>query len=137
LLHSIKIAALWAGQEGSLLFWSFLLAIYVFSVLVTYRNKNGELMPYVGVVMAGVQIFFLTLNNFVASPFKLLASPGADGALHYVARADGNGLTPLLQYPEMVIHPPNLYSATPDLRFRLLLRWARCWPAIRARSGFT
>src|SRR6202048_5602256 len=25
-----KIAALWSGQEGSLLFWSFLLAIYVF-----------------------------------------------------------------------------------------------------------
>ena len=105
-----KIAALWSGQEGSLLFWSFLLAIYVFSVLLTYRNKNGELMPYVGVVMAGVQIFFLTLNNFVASPFKVLASPGADGAMHYVARTDGNGLTPLLQYPEMVIHPPNLYS---------------------------
>jgi cytochrome c-type biogenesis protein CcmF len=105
-----KIAALWSGQEGSLLFWSFLLAIYVFSVLLTYRHKNGELMPYVGVVMAGVQIFFLTLNNFVASPFKVLASPGTDGVMHYVARADGNGLTPLLQYPEMVIHPPNLYS---------------------------
>src|SRR5712675_3529710 len=87
-----KIAALWAGQEGSLLFWSFLLSIYVFSVLITYRNKNGELMPYVGVVMAGVQIFFLTLNNFVASPFKALASPGADGVLNYVARADGSGL---------------------------------------------
>ncbi|PYU85981.1 MAG: cytochrome C biogenesis protein [Acidobacteria bacterium] len=105
-----KIAALWSGQEGSLLFWSFLLAVYVLSVLVTYRNKNGELMPYVGVVMAGVQIFFLTLNNFVASPFKALASPGADGVLNYVARADGSGLNPLLQYPEMVIHPPNLYS---------------------------
>ncbi len=105
-----KLAALWSGQEGSLLFWSFLLSIYVFSVLITYRNKNGELMPYVGVVMAGVQIFFLTLNNFVASPFKALASPGADGVMNYVARADGNGLTPLLQYPEMVIHPPNLYS---------------------------
>jgi cytochrome c-type biogenesis protein CcmF len=105
-----KIAALWSGQEGSLLFWSFLLSIYVFSVLLTYRNKNGELMPYVGVVMAGVQIFFLTLNNFVASPFKALASPGADGVMNYVARTDGNGLTPLLQYPEMVIHPPNLYS---------------------------
>jgi len=105
-----KIAALWSGQEGSLLFWSFLLSIYVFSVLVAYRNKNGELMPYVGVVLAGVQIFFLTLNNFVASPFKALASPAANGALQYVARSDGNGLTPLLQYPEMVIHPPNLYS---------------------------
>jgi cytochrome c-type biogenesis protein CcmF len=105
-----KIAALWSGQEGSLLFWSFLLAVYVLSVLITYRNKNGELMPYVGVVMAGVQIFFLTLNNFVASPFKALAVPGANGAMELVARADGNGLTPLLQYPEMVIHPPNLYS---------------------------
>jgi cytochrome c-type biogenesis protein CcmF len=105
-----KVAALWSGQEGSLLFWSCLLAVYVLSVLITYRNKNGELMPYVGVVMAGVQIFFLTLNNFVASPFKALASPGADGVLNYVARADGSGLNPLLQYPEMVIHPPNLYS---------------------------
>jgi cytochrome c-type biogenesis protein CcmF len=105
-----KIAALWSGQEGSLLFWSFLLAIYVFSVLLTYRNKNGELMPYVGVVMAGVQIFFLTLNNFVASPFKVLAAPGANGTLEIFTRADGNGLNPLLQYPEMVIHPPNLYS---------------------------
>ena len=61
---SIK-SPLWSGQEGSLLFWSFLLAIYVFSALFAYRNKNGELMPYVGVVLAGVQIFFLTLNNFV------------------------------------------------------------------------
>jgi cytochrome c-type biogenesis protein CcmF len=105
-----KIAALWSGQEGSLLFWSFLLAIYVFSVLIAYRNKNGELMPYVGVVMAGVQIFFLTLNNFVASPFKVLAAPGTHGTLDIFTRADGNGLNPLLQYPEMVIHPPNLYS---------------------------
>jgi cytochrome c-type biogenesis protein CcmF len=105
-----KIAALWSGMEGSLLFWSFLLAIYVLSVLITYRNKNGELMPYVGVVMAGVQLFFLTLNNFVESPFKALAAPGAGGVMSFITRADGNGLNPLLQYPEMVIHPPNLYS---------------------------
>ena len=105
-----KIAALWSGQEGSLLFWSFLLAIYVISVLIAYRNKNGELMPYVGVVMAGVQVFFLTLNNFVESPFKALGVAGANGAMDLVVRADGNGLNPLLQYPEMVIHPPNLYS---------------------------
>ena len=105
-----KIAALWSGQEGSLLFWSFLLAVYVFSVLIAYRNKNGELMPYVGVVLAGVQIFFLTLNNFVASPFKVLGTPAAGGAFDVFTRADGNGLNPLLQYPEMVIHPPNLYS---------------------------
>ena len=105
-----KVAALWSGQEGSLLFWSFLLSIYVFSVLIAYRNKNGELMPYVGVVLAGVQIFFLTLNNFIASPFKALGVPAPNGVMNLVARSDGNGLNPLLQYPEMVIHPPNLYS---------------------------
>jgi len=105
-----KVAALWAGQEGSILFWTFLLSIYIFSVLIAYRHKNGELMPYVGVILAGVQTFFLILNNFIASPFKALGVAGADGAMQLVARSDGNGLTPLLQYPEMVIHPPNLYS---------------------------
>jgi cytochrome c-type biogenesis protein CcmF len=105
-----KIAALWSGQEGSLLFWSFLLAIYVVSVLLTYRNKNGELMPYVGVILAGVQLFFLTISNFVASPFKALGVANVAGSFDLVARADGNGLNPVLQYPEMVIHPPNLYS---------------------------
>ena len=105
-----KIAALWSGQEGSLLFWSFLLAIYVISVLLTYRYRNGELMPYVGVILAGVQLFFLTISNFVASPFKALGVANAAGSFDLVARADGNGLNPVLQYPEMVIHPPNLYS---------------------------
>src|SRR5277367_4586372 len=104
-----KVAALWSGQEGSLLFWSFLLSIYVLSVLVVYRNKNGELMPYVGVILAGVQIFFLTLNNFVASAFNVMGGAGATGVTQMAALADGKGLTPLLQYLEMDIHPPMLY----------------------------
>jgi len=105
-----KFSALWSGQQGSLLFWSFLLSIYVFSALFAYRGKHPELMPYVGVVLASVQLFFLTLNNFVASPFTVLALPGAGGVLHLASQADGHGLNPLLQYPEMVIHPPVLYS---------------------------
>ncbi len=104
-----KFSALWSGQEGSLLWWSFLLSIYVFSALFAYRGKHPELMPYVGVVMAGVQIFFLTLNNFIASPFQVFAA-NQGGVMHLVTRADGSGLNPLLQYPEMAIHPPTLYS---------------------------
>lgn len=105
-----KIAAFWSGQEGSLLFWSLLLSVYVFSVLFAYRGKHPELMPYVGVVLAGVQLFFLTLNNFVANPFQVLGAAGVGGAIQYASLPDGAGLNPLLQYPEMVIHPPNLYS---------------------------
>jgi len=78
--------------------------------LFTYRGKHPELMPYVGVVMVGVQLFFLTLNNFIASPFGILGSAAPSGAMQWIMRGDGNGLNPLLQYPEMVIHPPILYS---------------------------
>jgi cytochrome c-type biogenesis protein CcmF len=104
-----KFAVLWSGQEGSLLFWTWLLSIYAFLTLFLNRRKHPELMPYVGVVLAGVQIFFLTLNNFVANAFKVLGVVGADGTTHLFMRADGGGLNPLLQYPEMVIHPPILY----------------------------
>jgi cytochrome c-type biogenesis protein CcmF len=104
-----KFAALWSGQEGSLLFWSWLLSIYSFLALYINRRKHPELMPYAGVVLASVQTFFLLLNNFAASPFRVIAAVQANGVQQLVARADGTGLNPLLQYWEMVIHPPILY----------------------------
>src|SRR5712675_1958818 len=94
-----KFATLWSGQEGSLLFWSLLLAAYGFVLRLRYKT-DPRLFAYASVVLAGVQIFFLLLVNFAANPFGIL-----EGAL----RPDGSGLNPLLQYPEMVIHPPMLY----------------------------
>jgi len=105
-----KFPAVWSGQEGSLLFWSFLLSIYVFSVLFAYRGKHPELMPRVGIILACIQFFFLILNVFIVSPFHMLGTLDSAGMMHLVARADGNGLNPLLQYPEMIVHPPVLYS---------------------------
>jgi len=104
-----KFASLWAGQEGSLLLWTWLLSGYAFFVLFLNRKRHPELMPYVGVVLAGVQTFFLTLNNFVATPFQVIASANSAGVMHLARLAEGRGLNPLLQYPEMVIHPPMLY----------------------------
>jgi cytochrome c-type biogenesis protein CcmF len=94
-----KFATLWSGQEGSLLFWSLLLSAYGFVLRVRYKT-DPRLFAYASVILAGVQIFFLLLVNFAANPFGLLEGP---------LRADGSGLNPLLQYPEMVIHPPMLY----------------------------
>ncbi len=104
-----KLAALWAGQEGSLLFWSWLLSIFTFVALVANRRKHPDLMPTVGVVLAGVQFFFLLLNNFVSNPFGVLGVVGPGGAAQTFTAANGQGLNPLLQYPEMVLHPPLLY----------------------------
>ncbi len=66
-------------------------------------------MPYVVVIIAAVQCFFLILNVFVVSPFQVVGALDANGALQILPPADGRGLNPLLQYPEMVIHPPMLY----------------------------
>ena len=94
-----KFAVLWSGQEGSLLFWSMLLSTY--GLVLRLRHKTDtRLFAHASVIIAGVQIFFLLLVNFAAKPFGL-----TQGGLP----ADGNGLNPLLQYPEMVIHPPMLY----------------------------
>ena len=94
-----KFAALWSGQEGSLLLWAWLLATYGF-VLRARHKVDVRLTAYASTILAGVQVFFLLLLNFAAPPFALV-----QGAVP----ADGFGLNPLLQYPEMVIHPPMLY----------------------------
>ncbi len=99
-----KFAAWWGGQEGSLLFWSWLLSSYAAVVVFTNRRKHRDMMPWVIGVITTVQTFFLVLNNFVASPFQMLATDKL-----IVAVPDGNGLSPLLQYPAMAIHPPMLY----------------------------
>ncbi len=94
-----KFAVLWSGQEGSLLFWALLLSSY--GLVLRLRHKvDTRLVAYASVVISAVQVFFLLLVNFAANPFAMTI-----GNLP----PDGNGLNPLLQYPEMVIHPPMLY----------------------------
>jgi cytochrome c-type biogenesis protein CcmF len=99
-----KFTAWWGGQEGSLLLWSWLLSTYSAVVAFSNRRKHRDFMPYVIGVLMTVETFFLVLNNFVANAFQVLAQDKL-----IVAVPDGNGLSPLLQYPAMAIHPPMLY----------------------------
>ncbi len=95
-----KFSALWSGQEGSLLLWAWLLSAYGF-VLRLRHKVDITLSAYASTILAAIQIFFVLLLVFAAPPFAIVAGG--------VAPADGFGLNPLLQYPEMVIHPPMLY----------------------------
>ena len=103
-----KLTALWSGQEGSLLFWSWLLACYCMVAVLLNRERHRSMMPYAVAVLMVVQGFFLILNNFVANPFQLLAL-NQGGQMIVQGPLDGSGLNPLLQYPAMAIHPPLLY----------------------------
>src|ERR1700686_1522833 len=93
-----KFFVLWSGQEGSILFFALLLSPHGF-VLRLRHKVDQRLVAMASMVLAGIQVFFLILVNFVANPFGMM-----DRLV-----ADGPGLNPLLQYPEMVIHPPMLY----------------------------
>jgi cytochrome c-type biogenesis protein CcmF len=96
-----KIAALWAGQAGSLLLWGWLIAVMCTIAAAGMRRLgHAERACAVG-VMAVVCGFFAMLLLFAASPFELVAGG---------APIDGRGLNPMLQDPAMIIHPPLLFA---------------------------
>src|SRR4051812_10505870 len=99
-----KFTAWRGGQEGSLLLWSWLLSTYSAVVVYSNRRKFREMMPIVVSIMMTTLAFFVGLITFVASPFKVLMV--GKGIIDVT---DGNGLSPLLQWWTMAIHPPFLY----------------------------
>jgi cytochrome c-type biogenesis protein CcmF len=92
-------AALWGGQQGSLLLWAWLLGLFASIVVLQNRRKNRELMPYVVAVISAMLVFFGLLLVFITPPFERLG----------FTPADGSGLNPLLQNPGMIFHPTTLY----------------------------
>ncbi|MBI5166734.1 MAG: heme lyase CcmF/NrfE family subunit [candidate division NC10 bacterium] len=93
------ISAFYAGQEGSLLFWTLNLTLFGTIVVIQNRRMHRALMPYVISILSAVALFFLTLMVFVTDPFARLP----------FTPPDGRGLNPLLQNPGMFFHPPTTY----------------------------
>ena len=92
-----RLSAFWGGQEGSLLLWLIILLGYA-ALAVWLNRRTRELMAWVVPVLAGVAAFFAFMLCFVSSPFGTAPAP-----------ADGAGMTPSLQNPYMLAHPPLLY----------------------------
>lgn len=92
-----SIAALWAGQEGSLLLWSWILSI--FALVVTVSKTFKPLIVSTEKTVLFILSFFVFLIVFVENPFEVLSS----------APKNGRGLNPILQNFYMAIHPLTLY----------------------------
>src|ERR1700689_3048279 len=95
------LTALWGGQDGSRLWWLFLLSAYIGACVFWLGRRYLELQPYVIATLMAIVLFFCVLMAFAANPF---ATTGAG------PRADGEGLNPLLQNYWMIIPPPCLYT---------------------------
>ncbi len=96
----ISVISLWAALEGSILFWTLLATGWASLVLVRHRNRHRALMPWVGAVLATVNLFFFAVMTWPGNPFTLTSPVGVEGS----------GPNALLQnHPFMALHPPLLY----------------------------
>ncbi|HUO09480.1 MAG TPA: heme lyase CcmF/NrfE family subunit [Phycisphaerae bacterium] len=94
-----KAAAFWAGQEGSLLLWAWMLSI-MGTVMAFRARKNDDAETAVSLAtMAVVTGFFVCVMLFAGNPFAPSSTP----------MTEGEGLNPLLQNFAMVAHPPMLF----------------------------
>ena len=96
-----KVTALWAPQAGSLLFWSFITALFAVTYIFTTLKKLKALKFHSYIILSFIFSFFILLSNFIANPFEPVSSD--------IVVQNGNGLNPLLQNFFMAIHPPILY----------------------------
>lgn len=96
-----SLTAFWAGQEGSFLFWTLIIALFGF---LWATSRTGRALPENNkcsfwLIYTLVQAFFLLIATTVSNPLVQLSPPPSEG----------NGLNPLLQHPGMIFHPPLLF----------------------------
>lgn len=115
----LRVTALWGGQQGSVLFWAWIMSGFITIVLIRKWERNRELMPYVIAVAMLTTAFFVGVVLFITNPFEhLWIAPGAQDLIHAVFQpagatqyipTDGQGLNPLLRHFGMIGHPPTTY----------------------------
>jgi cytochrome c-type biogenesis protein CcmF len=96
---SYTLSVLWAGQQGSLLFCTWLLSIFASAVLLLHRRKQESFARYTSLIIAITEGLFLVLLIFVTNPFEKMD----------IVPTNGLGMNPLLQHPAMLWHAPLLY----------------------------
>ncbi len=85
-----RLAAVWGGMDGSMLFYS------AITLVVAAAALGGSTAVRVA---GGVGLLLLAITIFFANPFVVADLPSVDG----------EGLLAILQHPAMVYHPPLLY----------------------------
>ncbi len=96
-----KASAFWAGNAGSLLLWSWVLAIYTAIVTFSKKHEQDVKLPYVSTILVINNLFFILVMLLASHSNPFAKWPGVP--------PEGAGLNPMLQNPGMVFHPITLY----------------------------
>lgn len=104
------LSGVWAGREGSLLFWTWLMSLFSGYIAWKGLGEDDELHSLsLGVfnivifLFTAVMVFAEVNNPFIATPLEYLVN----GQL--VGVASSWGMNPLLQHWAMILHPPTLF----------------------------
>ncbi len=94
-----KIAAIWGGHEGSLLFW--VLTLTLWAGLITLKRKaiQTEYVIRVLLVLNALIAIFAAFTLFASNPFIIYVN----------TPLEGRDLNPMLQDIGLIFHPPLLY----------------------------
>ena len=116
----LKMTALWGGQAGSLLFWSWLMSGFAMAATLRKWERDREFLPWVIAATMVTLAFFVGMSVFVPGqiPFeRFWQAPSGDvitavfqpAGTMLLTPTNGAGLNPLLRHIGMIIHPPMLY----------------------------
>ncbi|ASJ95269.1 heme lyase CcmF/NrfE family subunit [Shewanella marisflavi] len=94
-----KIAAVWGGHEGSLLFWVFALSVWTAAVAFFSKGLEEVFTARVLAILAMIVIGFSLFMLLTSSPFERL----------FPIPMEGRDLNPMLQDVGLIFHPPMLY----------------------------
>ncbi|MDO4442567.1 MAG: cytochrome c biogenesis protein CcsA [Slackia sp.] len=106
-----RLSGLWAGREGSLLFWAWLISVFNATLSVRAMKKLDALDCMALFVSNLVLLAFVAVCLFSESnmPFIATAAPYIDENGNLTAMASALGLNPLLEHWAQAIHPPTLF----------------------------
>ena len=108
-LHGwFRLAATWAGQEGSFLLWGAWTAIIGFLVFTKAAKYEARVMPFFVSILGFLCAILIKQTPFGMIPIPSVADLAANPSWHYPP-LDGQGLNPSLVNYWMTIHPPTIF----------------------------
>jgi cytochrome c-type biogenesis protein CcmF len=119
-----RLAALWGGDSGSVLFWGWILSLYTaYAAMFGWRHER-KLSPLAVPLLTGLLVFFTGMSLWFVNPFRLV--PGHP--------TNGSGLDPLLQNPVMTIHPPAMYTGLIGMAVPFAFFMSALWQRLPSQS---
>ena len=106
-----KIAGVWAGREGSLLFWAWLIGVFGAVIAARKLNQLNKLDNLACLVMQVVLVAFVGILLFSESnmPFEVSDARYFTETGQLTTAAKMLGMNTLLEHWAMAVHPPMLF----------------------------